>query len=41
MKRNRLEDLEICTISKGGEGMAQVFNNLSHPCGSLLISELI
>ncbi|MEO7860833.1 MAG: hypothetical protein ABIU05_10375 [Nitrospirales bacterium] len=31
MNRNKLEQLEKCTISKVGEGMAQAFNNLSHP----------
>ena len=31
MIRNKVEQLEKCTIRKVGEGMAQVFNNLSHP----------
>jgi len=31
MNWNKLEQLAKCTIRKVGEGMAQVFNNLSHP----------
>ena len=31
MNWNKLEQLEKCTISKVGEGMAQVFNDLSNP----------
>ena len=31
MKRNKLEQLEKCTIRKVEEGITQVFNNLSHP----------
>lgn len=31
MNRNKLEQLEKCTIRKVGEGIAQVFNSLSHP----------
>ena len=31
MNRNKLEQLGKCTISKVGEGITQVFNNLCHP----------